>query len=649
MRWPLVFPASFAIVAILSLCQPCLAQGKQIDYCNLIAKDVLERPTLASSKNLLIKNVIDPTNNPSCFFQASLSTPQAHAKAEAAITPARVSLWNAVVGLTGSQQQGSSLSSSGGTNAVSKPSGPTSLVEEIGGTNSTTGTSSSTFQLSPGTILTNLALTGRDYLCLTKGKPDGCISASLLKTLTPLTIKVTANTSGSQTATGTATSPSSASTSQPVTINSKGTNGPGAGFGGLTVQYSITGSKSKSGVASLTSQDKSAIGKGSNATSASSSDVSYYADELKSLWNTSNALGKCDAYARWSNPENNGLVAELDKIEGESNSRADQTLKLQQVIEQQYQKLLTDMMNSPDCQPALDHFKEFYAAILVAKTYEDFAAVQQSPAKPELALEYDLNTPQNKPSYSSAKITGSWQFGKTPASAAHSAKTASNQVSADRKQTQQAIRDYADKQAGALAAKNAGNAAAVAKQLSANAKPAAQDNAQPWSFTVTGTADIYNAAPPSTIPSASHLRDIQAGAEIAYLFSPSEKSGALRQFIGSVTAAAAYSYQDQTSPAMLTGAALSDFTGLPASTTTAYAKRGVIHLGQVRLGFGTGSNLTYPLAFTYSNRTELVVHPTWGVQFGVSYNLTSLFNSGGAKNSAASADKVGAAGSTGGN
>jgi predicted porin len=121
------------------------------------------------------------------------------------------------------------------------------------------------------------------------------------------------------------------------------------------------------------------------------------------------------------------------------------------------------------------------------------------------------------------------------------------------------------------------------------------------------------------------LRDIQAGAEIDYLFSPAKNAGTLRQFIGNVTAAAAYSYQDQTSPAILTGPALSTFTGLPGSTTTAYAQRGVIHLGQLRLGFGTGTNTSFPIAFTYSNRTELVVHPTWGLQFGVSYNLTSLF------------------------
>jgi hypothetical protein len=115
---------------------------------------------------------------------------------------------------------------------------------------------------------------------------------------------------------------------------------------------------------------------------------------------------------------------------------------------------------------------------------------------------------------------------------------------------------------------------------------------------------------------------------LAYVFSPFGKNSLIGKALGSATLAGAYSYQDQTSPAILTGPALSDFTGLPSSVTSVYAKRGVIHLGQVRLGLGTGKNMTFPLAFTYSNRTELITHPTWGLQFGITYNLNSLFSSG---------------------
>jgi hypothetical protein len=316
----------------------------------------------------------------------------------------------------------------------------------------------------------------------------------------------------------------------------------------------------------------------------------------------------------------------LGRVVRAASPTAEQIRQLDEQIEQEYRSLLTSLLGSQSCLSSVKELNVLYAAILEAETYEDFAAVQQSSAKPELALEYDLNTPQNQPSYSSAKITANWQFGKgTPNAPAAPTKSYPNPT---RTREQEQIEDYAGNQA-AVAASSPGGARNEQKETAANAKPVAQANAQPWSLTLTGAAEIYQSMPPSSVPSASHLRDIQAGAEISYLFSPSPNSSALRSFIGPITAAAAYSYQDQTSPAILTGPALTDFTGLPSSTTSAYTKRGVIHLGQLRLGFGTGSNTTFPLAFTYSNRTELITHSVWGVQFGVSYNFTSLFTSSG--------------------
>jgi hypothetical protein len=673
----------FTFVAALWFCHPAQAQDKQND-CNLIATEVLQidgKPTNVQQRQaLLLGNVIEVENSPSCLIQAGLSNPDAIPDALAAIAPARVSLFNAIGSLSGSQQQGSSLSSSGGTNAVSKPSGPSALIQEFGGVNATSGTGSSTFQWSPGTMFTNLALTGNDYLCLLKESgqrfPSPCISASLLRNLTPLTFKITANTGAAQTLNGTATNPSSSSPAQPVTVNSKGTSGPGPGFGGLTVQYSFFGSRTKAGVSSLTSQDKSgqSSGKGGASPSLSSTVVQSYATELKALWSVSKALDSCQAYTDWQKEASKNLQPILDKIPPSSSPSSAQILDLQNGIEREYRGLLTKLISSHACQPALDGLKVFYAAILEAKTYEDFTATTQSSAKPEVALEYDLNTPQNKPSYSTVKLTGNWQFGKKmvapPSSADQSKGSATSTITdpcgapalgtpkpskqqkteARTKCVQQEVADFARKQTGAPAAGRAGasvptsqgSTPPTAKQLASNAKPLAKATSQPLSLTINGTADIYNAAPPSSVPSGSHLRDIQAGVELAYLFNTSTRSGPVRQFIGPVTAALAYSYQDQTSPAILTGPALSDFTGLPSSTTTAYATRGIIHLGQFRLGLGSGSNtnLTYPIAFTYSNRTELVAHPTWGVQFGISYNLNSLFNSGGATNSAASSSQT---------
>jgi hypothetical protein len=595
------------VASMFLFCRP--SATAQTDFCKDIATKVLQD---SDPIDVLDHNVINIVNDPSCFIQANPG-----------IAPARTSLWNAFQSLSPSQQQGSNLSSSGSTNAVSKTSGPTSLVQEFGGANVTRGTSSTTVQWSPGTMLTNLALTGVEYLCLNKDEPKPCISSGLLRGLTPLTFKITANTSsGTPSMTGMAATSGSTSSAQPVTVNSKGTSGPN--FAGLTAQYAFF-SRNSSAVKSLTSK-------------SDSTDLTRYKNELKKAWNTDHALAACDAYNTWAPLAEKDLKA---KIQGKTSSASDE---LKTDIQNEYARLLTAMLASQNCRPAVEAFREFYAALLEAKTYEDFKAVQSNSATPELAFEYDLNTPQNKPSYSSAKATVNWQFGKhtvTDNSASMNPETCdlkspSSDQKQQRKQKQQqvdcaAVKSYAKKQADTLT--SAAGSINKTKQTTAQAKSEAQENAQPLSFTLTGSADIYNSEPSNSIPSASHLRDIQAGAEIAYVFSPFGKNSVLGGFLGSVTTAVAYSYEDQTSPAILTGPALSDFTGLPSSTTAAYAKRGVIHLAQFRLGFGTGKNLTYPLAFTYSNRTELITHPTWGLQFGISYNLTSLFNSSGTNKS----------------
>lgn len=68
------------------------------------------------------------------------------------------------------------------------------------------------------------------------------------------------------------------------------------------------------------------------------------------------------------------------------------------------------------------------------------------------------------------------------------------------------------------------------------------------------------------------------------------------------------------------------FTGLPSTATQIFTQKGNINVAQVRYGFGTGTNLKFPIAVTWSNRTELIAHPTWGLQFGVSYDFSSLLS-----------------------
>jgi hypothetical protein len=169
------------------------------------------------------------------------------------------------------------------------------------------------------------------------------------------------------------------------------------------------------------------------------------------------------------------------------------------------------------------------------------------------------------------------------------------------------------------------------KDQSAAAKGTAAANTKPWTINASVSADLYNSEPSSSIPSASHLRDIQAGVEIDYLV-PSSKIPVVGSLIGDSTLAGTYYYQDQTSPSILKGPPQSiTIADLPSTATQVYTARGPINLGQIRLGFGTGTNVSFPICFTYSNRSELIAHPIKGLQFGLSYNLSSLFASSSTK------------------
>jgi hypothetical protein len=484
--------------------------------------------------------------------------------------------------------------------------------------------------------------------------------------LAPLIFKITANTSsGTPSTTGTAATSSSTSAAQPVTVSAAGSKGPD--FGGLTVQYSFF---SQNSVGSKAVSDPSTASSG-----VAQTYLTAVSDMLKAVNLAGTSLESCDGYTKWKSELEGSGFPDTVKNTLESKVSTDADQELSAYIANQYSLLLTNMAKSKlaACQTALSNFRELFADIERARALEDIAA-QQSNEKPVLAFEYDLNTPQNKPSYSTAKGTLTWSWRKFGTSSADSEKApgttpfceqlraagrelhaeaekpansvdpctqkpeapfAENATTPDGKPAlparQRAFLEYAVAQGTTQGASAPVAGASSAPTAKAAGKAAAQAAVKPWTVTMTASGDFYDAEPPASIPSASHVRDVQAGAELAYLFAPSLDSGSLRTAIGDITLAGGYSYQDQTSPAILTGPALTDFTGLPSSTTTAYAKRGVIHVAQVRMGLGSGTNISYPLSFTYSNRTELVTHPTWGVQFGVSYNLNSLFSSSSGK------------------
>src|ERR1700723_2371362 len=213
-------------------------------------------------------------------------------------------------------------------------------------------------------------------------------------------------------------------------------------------------------------------------------------------------------------------------------------------------------------------------------------------AAPALSFEYDFNKPLNQPTTSTIKLIGSESFGpkicgkKTPqdssGSADSGAKTAINRYTA----------------------------------------------------TLNVAGNFYNSTP-SAVPGAGAFRDFQAGTEFDVGFCTTSKNW-IASFLGNSTLGTTYYYQDQVSPSILNvtpGAPVSGITivGLSPSTSTVFAKKGPITFVQLKYGLGVGKNVKFPIAISWSNRTDLITHSLWSAQFGVSYDFSSLFGSSNSK------------------
>src|SRR5260370_826552 len=128
----------------------------------------------------------------------------------------------------------------------------------------------------------------------------------------------------------------------------------------------------------------------------------------------------------------------------------------------------------------------------------------------------------------------------------------------------------------------------------------------------------------SSIPGAGRLRDIQAGFE-------GDRVLPSIPLLGQTTLSGAYYFQYQSSPSILKvtpGTPISGITfiGLPPNATQIFTQKGNIHLAQIKWALGTGKNLRFPVAFSYSNRTDLISKPEWRAQFGITYDFSSFLS-----------------------
>jgi hypothetical protein len=151
-----------------------------------------------------------------------------------------------------------------------------------------------------------------------------------------------------------------------------------------------------------------------------------------------------------------------------------------------------------------------------------------------------------------------------------------------------------------------------------------------WTATSNGAVAL-NVVTYSSVPGSSTYRDAQAGLEVKRTLG---NLNVLGQALGAAALSATYYFQHQNSPATLNvtpGTPLTGITirGLPSTATQVFAAAGDINIGQLRLEIGSGSNLKFPIAVSYSNRTELITKPEFRAQIGLSYNFDLLLTGSG--------------------
>jgi len=558
------------LVAILaSLCDAkiCVAQGIP-SGCKYIL-DLIPPPADPNFKDQ-VGSFTDIAAHPECFWE--LASNGAPLTAEA-LQSAAVQSALAAQKRVNTTQTGSPTGSGGTTSATSKPVTPLSLATEYGGITSSTNAQTITLQAPLDGIPRALATHGIVPYCSSPlVSIANCVHRRALDDLNRIAVGAAMNTAAPSTKSSGAATGSAQGTTQPVSLTSLGNQSPSL----ASVFTKITILK---GQAKL--PDPATV----NAAPAMA------------------ALAALKPYLDGNQDYDDWRFCVLEKLK--TASLEDRVSVFKKYYVQAVSVLLQGASVSNDCpvNPSrnavtvdqatrINQRKNFYSAVesyvaaaeLLQANFDN--QVNLAAASPVLSFEYDLNTPTSQPTNSTFKLVGSvgWPKPATTAKVNSSSSGAST---------------------------------------------------TPWTLTYNFGASIYNATPASTIPGASVLRDIQCGAELDRNINSSKWPGLLGK-IGDTTASLTYYLQYQSSPSILNvtpGSPLPGITitGLSPSAKQVFASKGTINVAQFKYAFGKGTNAKFPIAVTYSNRTELITHPTWGVQFGVTYDLSALMGTGSSK------------------
>jgi hypothetical protein len=551
----------------------------------------------------IVKDGVAPTNfadlrggSVICFWELALvnvaNTDARHAQA-------------AIQKHSNTVQTGAPSGGSGTTSAVSKPISPLSLATEYGGITTSSSNQTITIQAPLDGIPAGLAAKGLVGYCWSPLiEIPGCVSASKLQWLNRFSVGVSANTtSSSQGVSGAASA--STTTVQPASLTRAGTTSPSIastfakfnlirGGGALTVPSGLK----QSGTAVNDAQEHiiQALNKLGGGMQNGRTDYDSWQSCILTQFTKDRiptpVAQSSQFFKYWAQ-----IVPVLfDKNRPSMNCQPDAPVLSQHDIDQaaptpaQLDQWRKQFANKD--QQSADPLN--YARLQLTNAVDEYIAAAQvfeaqtdqliKSLAPVLSFEYDYNTPVNQPTTSTAKLLLSYSWRKLKCSSGSSSGDSTSTSTVDR-----------------------------------------------FTTTVNVGGNFYNSAP-SSVPSAGAFRDAQAGSEFDVAMCPQIKQPIL-SYLTNATIGLTYYYQDQVSPSILKVASAGmplpgiNITGLSSSATQVFTKKGPINFVQLKYGLGFGKNVKFPIAISWSNRTDLMTHALWSAQFGVSYDFSSLLNS----------------------